>query len=190
MKRASIQLPATEIGSNPSVFETRDVLQLTGIPLPYLNKFIERGIFGIGPSIRTGHGRGSRRLFGTNDVLGIALAWWLFRSGLRSRIISQTLRDLLPRGDSHASRLDAANNAAGVLLNKQIRDQQIQTLVITRQLNTSKKRNESSEQTVALQSISRIPATPDSSSVHSIPVGNLLEQLMAKIQSFRPQWRP
>lgn len=74
-----------------SIFETREVLLLTGIPSIYLNKFIEYRSFGIAPSIRKGSGRGSRRLFSTNDVLGIALVWALFRLGLRSKFIGQVL---------------------------------------------------------------------------------------------------
>src|SRR5215472_15220021 len=73
------------------IFETRDVLVLTGIPSIYLNKFIEYRSFGIAPSIRKGSGRGSRRLFSIEDVRGIALVWALFRLGLRSKVIGQVL---------------------------------------------------------------------------------------------------
>ena len=65
----------------PLVFESRDVIRLVGISPVYLNKFVERGLYGIAPSERTGAGRGRRRLFTSEDVFGIALVWWLFEAG-------------------------------------------------------------------------------------------------------------
>src|SRR5262245_22295598 len=93
----------------PYIFESRDVVHLVGIPAPYLNRFIERRSFGIGPSLRPGRGRGSRRLFATNDVFGIAFVWWLFRAGLRSRVIGKVLKNL-----SRTNIPDSTNPAAEI----------------------------------------------------------------------------
>src|SRR5215471_16454936 len=76
------------------VFESRDVIKLTRIPATYLNKFIEHNR--IRASIRQGGGRGSRRLFTKDDVLGIALIWALFQTGLRSKVISELLKRASP----------------------------------------------------------------------------------------------
>jgi DNA-binding transcriptional MerR regulator len=64
---------------------------LVGIGPLLLNKFVERKTYGIQPSVRSGKGRGGRRLFSPDDALGIALVWWLFESGLRSGVIQVVL---------------------------------------------------------------------------------------------------
>jgi len=75
-------------------YDSSEVCELVGIGPLLLNKFVERGSYGIQPSIRPGKGRGGRRLFGPDDVLGIALVWWLFESGLRSGVIEDVLDDV------------------------------------------------------------------------------------------------
>jgi hypothetical protein len=72
-------------------YDSSEVCELVGIGPLLLNKFIERKSYGIQPSIRPGKGRGGRRLFSPDDVLGIALVWWLFESGLRSGVIEDVL---------------------------------------------------------------------------------------------------
>ena len=54
---------------NFEVFESGEISRALGMKLLYLNKFIERGLYGIHPSVRVGKGRGRRRLFSRNDVL-------------------------------------------------------------------------------------------------------------------------
>jgi hypothetical protein len=76
------------------VYETSDVASLVGISPIYLNKFIERRSFGLAPSVRSGKGRGKRRLFSEADVFGIALVWWLFEAGLRSNAIQEILKEI------------------------------------------------------------------------------------------------
>ncbi len=80
--------------SGSQVFDSSEVSELVGVDLMLLNKFVENGSYGIRPSIRPGKGRGARRLFSTDDVLGIALVWWLFESGLRSRVVQLVLDQL------------------------------------------------------------------------------------------------
>jgi hypothetical protein len=48
---------------------------------------------GIETSVGTRGGRGSRLLFTVDDVATLALAYWLFRSGLRTQAIRQALDD-------------------------------------------------------------------------------------------------
>jgi hypothetical protein len=178
-----IRMSDEEASNNPSVFESKDVLQITGIPAVYLNRFIEHKSFGIRPSIRTGTGRGSRRLFGTPDVFGIALGWWLFQSGLRSQVISRVLRGILPPEESLAARNAPAANAAAIFLGKQLRSREPLVLVISRSLTGPKSRKKSPEQRVAVARASEIRAS-DASSVQIIPVGKLLRNLYEQVQHF------
>jgi len=93
----------------PTVFESTEVEWLVGISSIRLNKFLERKLYGLRPSIKAGIGRGRRRLFSREDVFGIALVWWLFQAGLRSPVIQDVLDNLA--GRKHAS----ANTAAAKL---------------------------------------------------------------------------
>jgi len=94
----------------PDVFESTDLTRVIGIPPIQLNKFVERGQYGLRASIRTGRGRGRRRLFSAEDVFGVALVWWLSESGLRSPTIARVLADIRKRKGG------TANEAAKELL--------------------------------------------------------------------------
>ena len=90
------------------IFQTSDVLRLVGIRLIYLNKFVERKLYGIKPYVRSGRGRGSRRIFSSGDVRAIALVWWLFESGLRAKVIQDILKQL--SGSNAPSSYEATNS--------------------------------------------------------------------------------
>ncbi len=53
------------------VFESGEISRALGMKLLYLNKFIERGLYGIHPSVPRQQGAGRRRLFSRDDILGI-----------------------------------------------------------------------------------------------------------------------
>jgi hypothetical protein len=110
----------------PDVFESTDLTELIGMPAIHLNKFIERGQYGVRASIRTGRGRGRRRLFSAEDVFGVALVWWLFEIGLRSPMIQRVLDDICAKR-KHGT----ANEAAMKLL-----DFGAETLIIGRKPRT------------------------------------------------------
>jgi len=86
-------------------FDSSEVCELVGIGPLLLNKFVERKTYGIQPSVRSGKGRGGRRLFSPDDVFGIALVWWLFESGLRSSVIESILGQIcgLAKGNASAA---------------------------------------------------------------------------------------
>jgi hypothetical protein len=90
-------------------FDSNEVCELVGIGPLLLNKFVERKTYGIQPSVRTGKGRGGRRLFSPDDVFGVAFVWWLFESGLRSNVIQLVLDQICKaknaRADQAAKRL-------------------------------------------------------------------------------------
>ena len=171
-------------GLPPHIFESRDVAQLTGISAIYLNKFVERASFGIKPSLRPGHGRGSRRWFATSDLYAIALAWWLFQAGLRSRVIAQVLKSL-PRFTS----LDSENPAAEVatyLMTEHIGDPYLQLLVIRIPLQRGPKKTKALS--VKLEFSPNVAVGSGLESVHVIPISDLLNELTKKIEKFRPGW--
>jgi hypothetical protein len=75
--------------------ETSDVTDLlVGITPGYLNTFLQRELYGISESVQAGKVRAKRRLFSEADVYGIALAWMLFESGLRTQSIRRILNEL------------------------------------------------------------------------------------------------
>ena len=68
--------------------------RLVGIMPIYLQNFVSRGSYGLRASAKPGKVREQRRLFSQEDVFGIALAWLLFESGLRSEPLARVLNDL------------------------------------------------------------------------------------------------
>lgn len=106
-------------------FETTEVTSLVGIPPTLLNKFVERGSYGIVPSVRTGNGRGSRRRFSPEDLFGIALVWWLFEAGLRTQAIQYVLKQICGgrRGSSasDAARIVAERSAEFLIIRREPR---------------------------------------------------------------------
>ena len=117
----SIIIPfGCQIGGNPLSnsrenrhLETRDLVAVVGIHLLYLNKLIERKQYGIEPTIRSGRGRGLRRVFSSEDVYGVALVWWLYEAGLRSKTIQFVLNQICS-----GKRNSKANDAAKFLLGR------------------------------------------------------------------------
>jgi hypothetical protein len=91
--------------------ESTEVAEVVGVSPIQLNKLVEREQYGVAPSIRSGKGRGSRRLFSEGDVYGVALVWWLFEAGLRSEAIRDVLKHI-----ARAGRKDIASDAALVVL--------------------------------------------------------------------------
>lgn len=116
------------------VYESRDLIRAVGISSTYLNQLVERGLFGIKPSLRSGESRGSRRWFSRADALGVAMVWWLFEAGLRAgsgRTRRSVVQDIINQicGKPGSS----ANDAARILS-----DLRVRWLVIIRQPHVSR----------------------------------------------------
>ena len=79
---------------------------LVGISSAYLNTFLQRKLYGITASVRSGKVREQHRLFSESDVYGIALVWMLFESGLRTQAIKHILTTL-----GKTNKADAAKTA-------------------------------------------------------------------------------
>jgi DNA-binding transcriptional MerR regulator len=101
-------------------FDSNEVCDLVGIRPLLLNKFVERKTYGIQPSVRSGKGRGGRRLFSPDDVFGIALVWWLFESGLRSNVVQIVLDGVCQAKSARA------DQAAKRLIEKKIQSVRVQ----------------------------------------------------------------
>ena len=86
---------------------------LVGITPIYLNSFLQRELYGITATISDEHGETKVRLFNEADVFGIALAWMLFESGLRTQAIRGILNKLA------GTKRTNAKKAAHVLLRSQ-----------------------------------------------------------------------
>ncbi len=102
-------------------FDSNEVCELVRIGPLLLNKFVERKTYGIQPSVRSGKGRGGRRLFSPDDVFGIALVWWLFESGLRSNVIQSVLDGICQ------AKSGRADQAAKRLIEKKVQIVRVQT---------------------------------------------------------------
>jgi hypothetical protein len=161
----------------PAVVESSEISELIGITSAYLNKFVEREMYGIKPSVKTGKGRGKRRLFSSDDVSGIALVWWLFESGLRSGSIQYVLNQICGR------RLHSkANDAATVLLEKEVK-----MLAIYRKPRSAKEiyRKYPSQSVEFLDEFSALKFIMDKGTVSTliVPVGDFYSHLKRKMQA-------
>jgi hypothetical protein len=156
------------------VFESRDVIRFTRIPATYLNKFLEHNR--VRASIRQGEGRGSRRLFTKYDVLGIALMWALFQTGLRSKVITELLRVMSPdessMGPITAVALVLDHNPSGAA----------SVLVIRRWLGPRRKKVGN---LMVIMGPSHVEPKPDLASEIVIPVGRIFEEVKKEIERFR-----
>jgi hypothetical protein len=159
-------------------FDSARVTETVGIGPIYLNKFIERKQYGIEPSVSAGEGRGSRRFFDENDVCGIALVWWLFEAGLRSKTIQYVLNEICG-GRKKAT----ANEAARNLL-----EGDADMIAIRRQPRIGKHTGQPQPKQDVILIISEAfeyPLEPlDTESLLYIPTYNLFEILKESIQKY------
>ena len=176
--------PASVAALPSYIFDSKDVIRLVGIPATSLNKFIERSSFGIGPSLRPGYGRGSRRLFGWPDVYAVALVWWLFRAGLRSQVIGQILKKLT-RAENPLSE-KPASEVVTHLLGEHVEEDSGEMLVIRRRLASGGKKTQ--DLSVRLEFGAVNVRGSEAESVHVVPLGNLLQRLTEKIRKVRPNF--
>ena len=165
----------TKLLNAPSVYESRDVCRIVGVSAVFLNQLVERELFGIKPSIRSGESRGSRRRFSREDVWAVALVWWLFEAGLRSgsgktrTSIVQDVIDQVCGGRSKSS----ANEAA-----KGLFDEGARMLAIVRQPRTSRRKPTHAVEILddGFDVEKLITANPYATII-LLPVGNLLFDL-------------
>ncbi len=151
------------------IFESGQVVALVGIRPFYLNKFIERKLYGVRPSFETGQVRKVRRKFSADDVYGIGLVWWLYESGLRSKAIKRVLRGIA------GTKKSDTNEAARLL-----RENKTEVLAIVRHRRTAKSLKSDPDQIVQrtnLSGVSQLLREKQTASVSVIPVGVLFAEL-------------
>lgn len=158
-------------------FSSADVSRLVGITPVYLNALVARGLYGVAASISERHGEMKLRIFGEEDVLGIALVWMLFEAGLRPQAIREILFQLVETEEPNAS---AAAEFIG--------QSEISHLIVLREWTKSKKsRNQwlkvesTSEENLnelLVESVSKYPRA----SVLVAPVGKVFDDLADKIR--------
>jgi hypothetical protein len=102
---------------------------MVGITPVYLNALVHRELYGIAASISDRHGEIKVRIFSEEDVLGIALVWMLFESGLRTQSIREVLYKLVETEEPDA------NSAAEFLVGSEVH-----YLVIIREPSKPKKK--------------------------------------------------
>jgi DNA-binding transcriptional MerR regulator len=157
------------------IFEMGEVTRrIVGIRDFYLNKFLERKMYGLRPSVRAGKTRQRRRLFNAEDVYSIALVWLLFEAGLRPQPIKAILMSL---SDS--------NTPDANLATRRLRRLNTRYVVIrlgARPLNQSKKALKPMVWAIAkrLELIELINKYPEAI-LSIVPVGNEFAQIDKRI---------
>lgn len=156
--------------------ESGEITRIVGIRINYLNKIVERELYGIQPSAKSGKGRGTRRWFTAKDVYGIALVWWLFESGLRTEVIKRVLREL-----GKGTKADA-NSAAEAL-----QDSGAEYLVVKREIRSAASSERWPPQKVLCADLFKVSdwlGKPDKESLHVLPVGSLLADLSSRLRAY------
>jgi hypothetical protein len=75
-------------------FSTGEAANVLDIPIWRLQKFLDVRSYPISPSGRLGEGKGSRRMFSTEDLYRIAIADFLLKDGLAPSMVARILRDM------------------------------------------------------------------------------------------------
>jgi DNA-binding transcriptional MerR regulator len=78
-------------------FKTRQVVQATGVNQKTLHYWDRTGL--ISPSVQSGHGRGSRKIYSFRDLVAVHAARRLRRAGYSGRILRNVIAHLRRRAD-------------------------------------------------------------------------------------------
>jgi hypothetical protein len=75
-------------------FGTGEAAEILGVPIWRLQKFLDSKQYNLSPEGKLGHGRGSRRVFSTEDLHRIALATWLVRDGFAPQFVGAVVQQI------------------------------------------------------------------------------------------------
>ena len=78
----------------PELYGTRQVAVILGIPEWRIKNFSEGDAYRLPPSVQAGSGRGSRRLYGWEDIFRIGLADRLVRFGFTPEAVGRAVREI------------------------------------------------------------------------------------------------
>jgi len=155
-------------------FISSDLNELLGITPIHLNALVHRKLYGITASISDRHGETKLRIFGEEDVFGVALVWMLFEAGLRTQPIRGVLNQLV-----ETKRPDA-NLAAEFLL-----DSEADYLVVVCEL--TKPKGKASPKAWAdramEEDLAEIIAKNPTASVLVVPVGAQFADIKKRIEA-------
>jgi hypothetical protein len=154
--------------------ETADITErLVGIPLIYLNNFLQRRSYSLAPSVETGKVRAKRRLFSQADVYGIALVWLLFESGLRTQAIRRILNELTNTKKANANRTA-----------QQLRESEAESIIVLREPRGPKgpARPEPRVQTSSSADIAKMVADNPTANVLIVPIRLKFEDIKKRLE--------
>jgi hypothetical protein len=76
------------------LYGTREVAAILGIPDWRVKNFSEGDAYRLPPSVQAGRGRGTRRLYGWEDIFRVGLADRLVRFGFTPEAVGQAVREV------------------------------------------------------------------------------------------------
>jgi hypothetical protein len=171
------------------VFTTEELTTLLGLDPKKdkrrVIKFAESREYGIVPSIKLASGSGSRRLYDLENVCEFALALHLLRTGLRSQIIGEAIRELRKK-----ERLSAKLELVGTGLQKL-------KLLIARDSEPGRPPNKNRDRMISFQNggndLSEIIGKTFCNSIGGpdlilIPVGRTFSNLKDMLYRLRSEW--
>jgi len=149
--------------------EITDVL--VGITPICLNSFVQRQLYGITATLSDEHGETKLRLFNEADLYGIALAWMLFESGLRTQAIRTVLNKLAGTKTANAKK------AAQVLLRTEI-----DFILVVREARKPKSQDEGFQVITALDNeVGHILESNLTANILIVPIGAKFADLEKRI---------
>jgi len=80
--------------SRPELYGTAQVAEILGIPEWRVKNFSEGAAYRLPPAHRIGKGRGSRRLYGWEDIFRIAIADHLVNCGFTAESVGRGVREV------------------------------------------------------------------------------------------------
>ena len=151
------------------IFQASEIARLVGIPQPKLAKFMESPGYKLNPSLREKAGRGAPRLYNLDDLLAVALAWWLFQAGFRSQVIG---------------RIISARETTRLLTESEHwKPPENRLLVISRQIESGDRRPEQKVSFVSGKVVAADVQTDLRRSLQILPVGKLLVALWEQLRT-------
>ena len=150
------------------IFQASEIARLVGIPQPKLAKFIESPGYKLNPSLREKAGRGAPRLYNLDDLLAVALAWWLFQAGLRSQVIGQVI--------------SASETARLLTESEHWKQSENRLLVIGRQIESPHGRPEQKVSFVSAKAVADDVQSYLRRSLLVLPLGRLLRELWEQLR--------
>jgi hypothetical protein len=151
------------------IFQASEIARLVGIPQPKLAKFMESPGYKLNPSLREKAGRGAPRLYNLDDLLAVALAWWLFQAGLRSQVIGRII--------------STRETAKLLSQSERWKPSENRLLMISGQIELPHSRPEQKVSFVSAKAVADDVQSDPRRSVQILPLGRLLRELWEELRT-------